>query len=1014
MNDLVDGPDVLDESDPDLGRLIDELTARLQAHEPLDIEAFLAAHAEHAEPLRRLIPTLRMMADVGQTVTRDRSLASRAEPEAGLDSGLLGDYQILREMGRGGMGVVYEARQVSLGRRVALKVLPFVAAVDSRRLQRFRLEAQAAALLHHTHIVPVFSIGCERGVHYYAMQFIEGHSLAELIRELREMDVGRVEKSDGKEAGGRAPTFAGSPIPSAGPDVAPPTGSEPKTVVYSSEPPMPGALPLGPATPSSGHSKQASAWLAGSGAGVRSRSFAQTVAELGIQAADALDHAHQQGVLHRDIKPANLMVDAQGQLWITDFGLARFSGDSSLTLTGDIVGTLRYMSPEQALAKRAVVDQRTDICSLGVTLYELVTLHPAVSGDGRHEMLRHILVEEPCPPRHWNPAVPADLETILLKAIAKEPRDRYATAQEFGDDLRRFLENRPVRARRPTLMERAAKWARPHRGLVAAAALGLLLAAVGLGVSLLVATRAYRAEAAERGQAEENLRMARRAVDDMYTQVAQRWLAQEPQMTPLQREFLVKALGFYQQFAKLGGTSPADRHNTAVAYLRVGEIHRGLGQPRDAEAATIQALPLLKGLVAEFPDNPSFRNDLAHVHRAIGVVWLSTPRRKEAERHWREALLLREGLVADFPNRPEYRRDLASLLNGLGSLLITNGRLEEATRNYERARQLIQGLIDQYPREREYRFSLARVQTNLANLLAERGQREESMQVSRENLEVLERLVKDFPENVQYRQTLASNYGNFGGVLRSAGKPEEAKKVFEKSLTLQQRLASDFPQVPGYRLELAGLYNNMRTLSASAGDIDEAQKSLEAAAKIQESLVAGEPSTTGYRQDLALTYYNTGTILLGANRRADAERFFRRAIEHYKQLVAVLPDRPELRQYLARCHNNLGVAMAETGRLAEAESEYKTALELKRALVQEVPGRPEFQQDLAMSYVTLGFLFDKTARPRDAEKAWNQARELYAKLAEAHPTQAEYRKMRDILQKDPRALEAEEEQAGKD
>ena len=178
-----------------------------------------------------------------------------------------------------------------------------------------------------------------------------------------------------------------------------------------------------------------------------SREYFRTIARLGIQAAEALDHAHQNGILHRDIKPANLLVDDAGKLWITDFGLARIEADAGMTMTGDLLGTLRYMSPEQALAKRVVVDHRSDIYSLGVTLYELLTLQPAFAGDDRQELLRQIAFEEPQPPRQINAHIPQDLETIVLKAIEKNPADRYATAQELADDLQRFIANKPIKAR---------------------------------------------------------------------------------------------------------------------------------------------------------------------------------------------------------------------------------------------------------------------------------------------------------------------------------------------------------------------------------------------------------------------------------------------------------------------------------------------------------------------------------------------------------------------------------------
>src|SRR3989440_631642 len=250
------------------------------------------------------------------------------------------------------MGVVYEAHQTSLNRRVALKVLPFAAALDPKQLQRFQNEAHAAAQLHHTNIVPVFGVGSERGVHYYAMQFIDGQTLAAVISERRALAL-----PDRGEKPGSLPGDATGP--------------------YVATPPVAALSTERPAG---------------------DRAFFRAAARFGVQAAEALEHAHQLGVVHRDIKPANLLVDARGNLWITDFGLAHCQSQAGLTMTGDLVGTLRYMSPEQALAKRVIIDHRTDIYSLGATLYELMTLEPIFAGRDRQELLRQIAFDEPTRP----------------------------------------------------------------------------------------------------------------------------------------------------------------------------------------------------------------------------------------------------------------------------------------------------------------------------------------------------------------------------------------------------------------------------------------------------------------------------------------------------------------------------------------------------------------------------------------------------------------------------------------
>jgi WD40 repeat protein/serine/threonine protein kinase len=459
-----------------LGEIADDFLARIDRGQRPEIEAYARQHPELAAVIREVFPALAAMRECSPA-----SPVGVGEAPAPQASHPLGDYRIVRELGRGGMGVVYEAEQLSLGRHVALKVLPFAAALDHKQLQRFKNEAQAAANLHHANIVPVHGIGCERGVHYYAMQLIEGQSLAELIAE---MNRHQAEGADAK------PEVADD-LPAtclAGLDA----GASEATVTYS--------LNMAPRTAqavaattikaalSTEHSTKSSAWF-------------RTVAQMGRQAATALEYAHGLGVIHRDIKPANLLIDARGNLWITDFGLAHVQTDMSLTMTGDLVGTLRYMSPEQALAKRVIIDHRTDIYSLGMTLYELLTLTPAFAGRDRHELLRQIAFEEPSSPRRLNSSIPAELETIVLKATAKNPAERYATAQDLADDLDRFLNDEPIRAKRPTLLGRARKWARRHRPVVVSAAVATAAVLVVAILALLISVRNISTALANESQA---------------------------------------------------------------------------------------------------------------------------------------------------------------------------------------------------------------------------------------------------------------------------------------------------------------------------------------------------------------------------------------------------------------------------------------------------------------------------------------------------------------------------------
>ncbi len=431
--------------DPRVLRAVQEYLAALEAGHRPEREKFLARHAEVAPALAECLEGLDFLRSAAPRLKQsaaDRPAVAAAPAEELSPAAPLGDYRLVREVGRGGMGVVYEAEQLSLGRRVALKVLPFAATMDPRQLQRFQNEARAAACLDHPHVVKVHAVGHERGVHYFAMQFIDGRTLADLIEEARRAAEGL------------------------------PREAAPSTVGYAG----PAARSAPTAVRAEGTTEQAP----------RDTAFFRRAAEWGVQAAEALEHAHSLGIVHRDVKPANLMIDGYGQLWVTDFGLARTAADSGLTMTGDLLGTLRYMSPEQALAQRVVIDHRTDVYSLGATLYELLTLEPAFPGRDRQELLRQIAFEEPRPPRKRNKAVPAELETIVLKAMAKNPAERYTTARELADDLGRYLEDRPIRARRPTLVQRAFKWARRHKTVVRAAGLVFLLAVVALAVSTVL------------------------------------------------------------------------------------------------------------------------------------------------------------------------------------------------------------------------------------------------------------------------------------------------------------------------------------------------------------------------------------------------------------------------------------------------------------------------------------------------------------------------------------------------
>ncbi len=561
--------------DPRVVAALEQYLSAIEAGTRPNRSAFLARHADIAEPLAECLDGVEAL-HAQSSAEGPASVPGGTESPEWRPGTPLGDFRIIRELGRGGMGVVYEAEQLSLGRRIALKVLPFALTLDPRQLQRFKNEARAAAQLHHQNIVPIYFVGCERAVHFYAMQYIEGQSLAEVIQGLR-----RVSGLEGVARPERAWETASTPFQRVPPEAT--TG--------------PYAQPAPAATPDTVSDSASALATSYSSDGPR---FFRTAAQLGVQAAEALEHAHQYGVVHRDIKPGNLLVDTQGNLWVADFGLAQFQSDSALTMTGDLLGTLRYMSPEQALAQRGVVDHRADIYSLGATLYELLTLAPAYGGRDRHELLRQIAFDEPRPPRRLNPAIPADLETIILKAMAKAVEERYATARELADDLRCFLEHKPIRARRPTLLERGSKWVRRHQALVGMAVLLLAVTVVALAASTILIFReqektrlAYEGERIkareadeQRTQAEESFRQARAAVD-FFTQLIENDAPARPgpfqgPHQELRRKALAQALAYYESFLAQRRDDPTLQAELEASQARVARLL--------SELATLQGL----------------------------------------------------------------------------------------------------------------------------------------------------------------------------------------------------------------------------------------------------------------------------------------------------------------------------------------------------------------------------------------------------------------------------------------
>jgi serine/threonine protein kinase/Flp pilus assembly protein TadD len=913
MDYLVDPAKTADPAGSLLADVIAEITDRLQAGEPVDIEAFLARCPEHADDLRRLLPALALVdalkeaggdaASSGEAMARDEVL------------GTLGDFRIVREVGRGGMGVVYEAEQVSLHRRVALKVLPFAGTLDPRQLQRFQNEAQAAACLHHTNIVPVFFVGCDRGVHYYAMQFIDGHTLAEMIRQQQPVAVR-------------------------------PPGATPLTTAY---PPPDAAGSAGIATePVAGQATQASG---GSG---RGREYFRRVAGLGLQAAEALDHAHQAGVVHRDVKPGNLLLDGRGHVWVTDFGLAHVQSGASLTVTGDLVGTLRYMSPEQALAKRVVIDHRTDVYSLGATLYELLTLRPAFDGCDRQELLRQIAFEEPLAPRRTDKAIPKELETIVLKAMEKNPAERYGTAQELADDLRRFLEDKPIRARRPSWRQVAVKWARRHRGAVWATAAVLLVAvavACGFGVWRLQQRAVAEREAEVALQEADRLQQEEKWPEALFT-----IRRAEPLLnTGLLGDGLRRRV--QERLEDLKMVDRLEQIRLQTAAVKDGHFDAAQADPAYAQAFRAYGIDVTALSAEEAGRHIRARGIRVELAAALDD-WAAVCRvtRDKGEGTWKEMLALARAVDPDeIRNRLRDARERSDVqaLKGLavpgvadklppstlvllGWNLANAGAVEQAVAvlregqrrhpaNFWINHDLALWLVMSRPAhlEEAVRYYTAAValrplspgvHLNLGNALADKGQQDEAIAEYHEAI----RLKKDYPE---------AHY-NLGVALKDKGQLDEAIAEYREAIRIKQ--------------DFAEAHDNLGWVLANKGQVDEA--------------IVEHREAIRLKKDSYMAHMHLG-IDLGSKGQLEE------AIAEFSEAIRLKKDYPE-------AHYNLGNALHDKGEVDEAIAEFHEAIRLKK--------------DYALAHYNLGNVLRKKGQLDEAITEYREAIRLQKDYPEAH------------------------------
>jgi serine/threonine protein kinase len=545
-----------------LERLSEEFVERHRRGERPALSEYTQRHPDLAAEILDLFPALVQIEHL-KPVAGDLTGAfvPKSDPAEDHIPERLGEYRIIRQLGQGGMGVVYEAEQETLGRHVALKVLPRQALLKTTYLERFRREAKAAAKLHHTNIVPVFGVGECDGTHYYAMQFIPGEGLDKVLRDLRWL-----------RATPGAPTAAAQPSDAS---VAQSllTGH---FIAQAATPAQEQSARPAASVPTASDGAYSSSTLS---AGGPEAHYFRGIARIAVQVADALAYAHRQGILHRDIKPSNLLLDQQGTVWVTDFGLAKAEGADDLTQTGDIVGTIRFMAPERFDGRSL---PQSDVYALGVTLYEMLTLRPAFDDTNKGRLVSKVLHEPPVSPRKLDPRIPRDLETVVLKCLAKVPAERYGSAEVLAEDVRRFLADRPILARRSTWRERTWRWCRRNPAVATLSTLLLLILVItavsGVVMSLRLKDALGQAET-DRDKAQDAELEGKRRLFQSYVSEAD---AKRMSQRPGQRFDTLRRVCDALEIGREIGISAEDKlrlRNIAIAALCLPDMEPGLAWP---------------------------------------------------------------------------------------------------------------------------------------------------------------------------------------------------------------------------------------------------------------------------------------------------------------------------------------------------------------------------------------------------------------------------------------------------
>ncbi len=794
-------------------------------------------------------------------------------------------YEILSELGRGGMGVVYHARQTSLGREVALKIILAGAHAGESERARFRVEAETAARLKHPHIVPIYEIGEQGQLPYLALEFVDGGSLAQAMA----------------------------------------------------------VRPLAP---------------------VQAAAMVETLAR-------AMDYVHQRGVVHRDLKPANVLLTAEGVPKITDFGLAKWldAPSGQATQSGTVLGTPSYMAPEQAHGKSALIGTATDVYALGAMLYEMVTGRPPFHAATSQETVQQLLTEEPLPPSRLQPRVPRDLETICLKCLQKEPARRYAGAGALADDLRCFLDRKPIRARPTPAWERAAKWAR--RRPAVAVLVGVSVAAV---LAVAIMGLAYNARLQrERDTARVNFQMALDAVDRFYNQVSENTLLNTPRMEPLRRQLLETAQEFYERFVRERANDPEARVQLGRTYQRLGQLTRQTKSKTEAIEFMKQAIAIQEPLVRAHPDNSEYQSDLAISHANLGGLLGETGRMDQAAQQFRKTLPLWEALVRRNPSHGAYRQRLGHTWFSLGEVCHIAAQNDEARQAHARARAVLEELVRDEPRVPDHRKELALLINAQGALAFGTGAFAEAAKAFGDALALRDVLAREFPVRHAFQRDLADSHGNLAIAARTNNDLDRAETSNKKALDIYRSLAREHPDVSDYRIDQAGPYQELGLIYFLRNDFKHSEQSLREAVTIRAAVARDRPEVPLYQSSLARTYIDLGELCVEMGQPTEAETCLSQACGILERVAHAYPDVIDFQADLGCAYATKGKAAARSAKPRDVLDCDSKAIDVLEAALRRQSSHAEARKHLGMAYRGRAEAYESLGRTADALRDWDKA-----------------------------------------